>query len=80
MTLPAGLALALVRPEWTRTAALGTQTLALLGTLVGIFTIVVGVGPRSIPDVVYQVAIVTLLAWGLALARRARPSDAGVPA
>jgi hypothetical protein len=36
-----------------------------LGTLVGIFTIIVGVGPRSVPDVVYHIVMVLVLVWGL---------------
>ena len=62
-----------IRPGWTRTAGIVGQGFALLGTLVGLFTIVVGVGPRTVPDVVYHVAIVIVLIWGLVVARRARP-------
>ncbi|MGQ0810691.1 MAG: hypothetical protein ACT4OO_05640 [Nitrospiraceae bacterium] len=36
-----------------------------MGTLVGVFTIIVGVGPRTTPDVVYHLAIVAVLFWGL---------------
>jgi multisubunit Na+/H+ antiporter MnhB subunit len=61
-----------IRPVWTRAAGLGGQGFALVGTLVGLFTIAVGVGPRTAPDVAYHVAIVVVLAWGLRLAWRAR--------
>ena len=60
-----------IRPAWTRQAGLAARGFALLGTLVGIFTIIVGVGPRTVPDVVYHVAIVVVLVWGLMSARRA---------
>jgi hypothetical protein len=33
--------------------------------LVGIFTIVIGVGPRTIPDIGYHIGIVLVLIWGL---------------
>jgi hypothetical protein len=65
IVLVAGAALAWVRPRLTRGAALLAQGFALLGTLVGVFTIIMGVGPRTVPDIVYHIAIVILLAWGL---------------
>jgi len=43
----------------------------LLGTLVGLATIAIGVGPRTAPDIAYHVAIAAILVWGLAVARRA---------
>lgn len=75
IVLLGGLALSWIRPRWTRAAGLAVQTFALLGTLVGIFTIVVGVGPRTAADIVYHAAIVLLLVWGLVVTARAR-SDA----
>jgi hypothetical protein len=47
-------------------------SLALFGTLVGIFTIAIGIGPRSLLDIGYHIAIVAVLAWGLLVAWRAR--------
>jgi hypothetical protein len=71
--LVAGLATSLLRPALTRPAGITAQGFALLGTMVGIFTMVVGVGPQSLPDVIYHLAMVALLAWGLATAARATP-------
>lgn len=51
-------------------AGLAGQGFALLGTLVGILTMVVGVGPQSTPDVIYHLGMVALLGWGLATAAR----------
>jgi hypothetical protein len=65
LVLLAGLATSLARPELTRDAALGAQGFALALTCVGIFTIIVGVGPRTAGDVVYHIAIVGVLIWGL---------------
>ena len=45
--------------------------MALLGTLVGVFTIAIGVGPRTLPDIAYHVAIIAVLVGGLILAWRA---------
>jgi peptidoglycan/LPS O-acetylase OafA/YrhL len=70
LVLLAGLVLSWVRPAWTREAGIAAQGFALLGTLVGIFTIIVGVGPRTAPDVVYHLAIVAVLLWGLLVAVR----------
>ena len=61
------LVLTWIRPSWFRRISLYAQAFALAGTMVGILTIIVGVGPRTTPDVIYHVAIVLLLAWGLRL-------------
>ena len=68
------LALAWRLPAWTRTVGIVAQGFALLGTLVGAFTIAIGVGPRTVPDVVYHTAILLALGWGLTVATRA-PAD-----
>ncbi len=69
-----GFGLTWAWPAWTRPIGLAAQAFALLGTLVGLFTIAVGVGPRTVPDVVYHVGIVAVLIWGLLVAARA-PSE-----
>lgn len=75
LVLLAGLALSWLRPSQTREAGIVAQGFALLGTLVGMFTIAIGVGPRTAPDVVYHVAIVLVLIWGLRLALRVPAND-----
>lgn len=69
--LIAGLLLSFVHPGWTRWVGLVAQGFALLGTLVGIFTIVIGIGPSTVPDIVYHALIVVVLAWGLFVTARA---------
>jgi hypothetical protein len=69
--LLAGLAASWIRPSATRRAGLVAQGFALLGTLVGIFTIAIGVGPRTLPDIVYHVGIVIVLVAGLVVTWRA---------
>ena len=66
-----GVALTVIRPAWLRGVGLGAQGFALLGTFVGVFTIAIGVGPRTLPDVLYHIGIVVVLAWGLRLAKQA---------
>jgi len=70
--LLAGAVLSWVRPARARPIALAAQTFALLGTIVGVFTIAIGVGPRTTPDVAYHASILASLFAGLVLAARAR--------
>ena len=63
----------LIRPVSLRRTALVVQGFALLGTLVGVFTILVGVGPGTAPDVAYHVAIVVILGLGLRAAVKLPP-------
>jgi hypothetical protein len=72
--LAAGLVATLLRPPISRVAGVAAQGFALLGTLVGIFTIAIGVGPRTALDLVYHVGIVIVLVCGLRVAwRGAKP-------
>jgi len=66
-----GLAVSWIRPMLTRSAGLIAQGFALVGTVVGIVTIAVGVGPQTTSDIVYHVGMVAVLIWGLVVARRA---------
>jgi hypothetical protein len=74
-----GLLLTLFIREWARNVGITVQAFALLGTLVGIFTIIVGVGPRTVPDVLYHIAIVVVLVVGIMVARSApmEPTQSG---
>jgi hypothetical protein len=44
--------------------------------LVGILTIAIGVGPRTMPDALYHIAIVVVLVSGLVVAMRAPFNEA----
>ncbi len=68
------LLLTWIRPANTRVFGLVGQGFAFLGTLVGLFTIPIGVGPRTVPDVTYHVLILAVLAWGLIVTYRAVPN------
>lgn len=70
LVLFAGLAISLVRPASARTIALATQGFALLRTLVGAFTIAVGVGPQTTADYLFHALLLALLLSGFAVAWR----------
>ncbi|ACZ43671.1 conserved hypothetical protein [Thermobaculum terrenum ATCC BAA-798] len=70
-----GLLITWLQPALARQAAIAAQGFALLGTLIGMSMIAMGVGPRTVPDVAYHVAILVVLAWGLGLALRARDNS-----
>ena len=70
LVLAAGLVVSLVRPASARTGALVAQGFALLGTLVGAFTIAIGVGPQTTADYVFHAVVLALLISGLILTRR----------
>lgn len=65
------LLLTFVTPRRIRIIALAAQTFALIGTLVGLFTIVIGVGPRTIPDLITHALMIAFLVAGLLAAKRA---------
>lgn len=70
-----GLILTMIRAAWTRMAALAVQGFALLGTFVGLFTIAIGVGPRTLPDLVFHTFIVLVLIAGLILTARSKKQN-----
>lgn len=59
-----GLLSTWLRPASTRSIALGVEGFALLGTMVGIFTMAIGVGPRT----GFDIALHGLLIAGLRVA------------
>lgn len=65
-----GFVVTVLRPDRTRLAGIAAQAFALLGTLIGLFTILVGVGPRTLLDVVYHFIMLGVLLWGFAVAWR----------
>jgi hypothetical protein len=72
----AGAILTSLGPSWTRGVGIAAQAFALIGVLIGLFTIALGVGPRTAADVAYHLAIVAVLIWGLIAAAGSRSSDA----
>lgn len=68
LVLLAALVGGLSRPEPARMIALAAQGIAFLGTLVGAFTIAVGVGPQTTADYLFHAVLLVLLASGLFIA------------
>jgi hypothetical protein len=68
VVLLAGLSLSGTR--WPLQAVIAAQAFATLGVLVGLMTIAIGVGPRTVPDIAYHVGILITLIGGLAIAVR----------
>lgn len=65
-----GLLISVIAPRSSGAAGLAAQACGLLGALVGIFTIVMGVGPRSALDVALHVGFIAFLVVGLAVVAR----------
>jgi hypothetical protein len=72
LVLLTGLFLTWLRPQSSRQIGIGAQGFALLATFVGLFTIIIGVGPRTAPDIAYHAAIIVVLIAGLLVALRAQ--------
>ena len=68
--LLAGGALTVGLPAWTRRIAIGTQAFALMGTLVGLYVSVIGIGPHTVPDLIFHAGMVLTLFSGLVIAVR----------
>ena len=68
VVLLAGFALTWAPAPWARRAAIAAQAFAIFGVLVGLFTIAIGVGPRTAGDIIYHVAVLAVLGAGLAMA------------
>lgn len=75
LVLLAGLALTFLQPRATRAIGAVVQAFALLGTLVGTALVAVGVGPRTVPDIVFHVVLLTVLGVGLAAMLRSSPPE-----
>src|ERR687886_360009 len=65
--LVAGVLLTWMPPLWSRRAARAAQAIGILGVLLGLFTIAVGIGPRSMLDLALDAALLLALIAGLAL-------------
>jgi hypothetical protein len=70
--LLAGLIATWIRPTRARGIGLVVQGFGLAGTLVGLFIIVIGIGPRTLPDLVIHATMLAELVGGLVVAARVR--------
>lgn len=67
-----GLLAATIFPASSRGIALGVQGFALLGTAVGLLTIAIGIGPRTVVDVLLHGIMIALLVVGMITVGRHR--------
>jgi hypothetical protein len=67
-----GAVVVFLRPAEARQVGALATGFAIFGVLVGLVTIAVGIGPRTIPDLVYHVSImvVLLISFGVLMNRR----------
>jgi heme A synthase len=68
LVLIAGLVMTFALPSRARVAAIATQSFGILGVLVGLFTIAVGVGPRTSLDLALHGLMLIALVGGLIIA------------
>jgi hypothetical protein len=71
-----GLLFSWAPPPWGRRAAIGALAFGLAGSTLGLVLVAIGIGPRTVPDVIYHVLLVTTLVVGLIQAVR-RPPGVG---
>ena len=64
--LVAGLLLTWTPPPWRRRAATAAQSFGILGALVGLVTIAIGIGPRTLLDLTLNGTLLLTLIVGLA--------------
>lgn len=70
VVLALGLALSFFVPGRTRLLGLLAQGFAILGTSIGVYLVIRGVGPNTVPDVIFHVGIYLVLLVGFVLAWR----------
>jgi len=74
--LLAGFALTFLKFQVARRAAVLALSFALIGTFLGLGTIVLRIGPRTLPDIVFHAYLVVLLIAGLVTATHLVPHRA----
>jgi hypothetical protein len=72
-----GLVLTFNGPTWAKWGGLAATVLALAGASIGLYLALRGVGPNTVLDLVYHVALVVLLVVGIGVAWRISPEVAG---
>jgi hypothetical protein len=79
LALLAGLLATVSSPSSSRAIGLGAQGFALAGTLVGLLTIALGIGPRTAFDLALHAGMIALLAGGLISVARRPVVASGAP-
>ena len=65
-----GFLLTWTPPPWSQRAATAAQSFGTVGVLVGLLTITVGIGPRTILDLSLNMVLLLTLIAGLAITRK----------
>lgn len=71
-----GLGLTFVAPTAARWIGLVALAISFAGSCIGLYLAIRGLGPNTVPDIVYHVALVGLLVIGLVVAWRTEPQAA----
>ena len=67
LVLLAGIGLTRAPHPWAVRGVFAAQAFALAGTLIGLIAIALGIGPQTFADVAYHLAILVILATGIAI-------------
>lgn len=70
IVLATGVVASGLLPAHARTIAFGTQAFAFFATVLGLLLIAVGLGPSSVPGLMFNAAVLLLLCLGLFFASR----------
>lgn len=73
VVLTIGLGLTFVGPTVARWGGITALVIALVGASIGMYMAIRGIGPNSVPDMVYHVALIAFLLTGIVVAWRAGP-------
>jgi len=73
----AGLILTWVVPKRAWGIGVAVQAFAIVGTLAGVGFVLAGIGPQTVPDIVYHVAMLVVLIGGAIAFMRTRTASAG---
>jgi hypothetical protein len=65
-----GLGMTFVGPAWARWGGLAATVLALGGASIGLYVAIRGIGPNTLADMIYHVALIALLLLGIVVAWR----------
>jgi hypothetical protein len=71
LVLLVGAVVVVLRPAWMRVVGVLAQGFGLAGSLIGLYLAAIGLGPNTVPDLVFHVVIVAMLAIGALAAFRA---------
>jgi hypothetical protein len=77
LVLFVGFVASTIWPSSSRMLGLVCQGFALVGTFVGLFTIAIGIGPRTALDLVVHSAMIALLVTGIVLVARRQQVTTG---